>query len=92
MEQSAGVSMYSIKEHIYEISLNGVNRRAVFLHCWLWIHHHDAIPISDAAGNYTPCNLLIGSSDCHLLQIFEGLNYVIHISGLTYAVFTLNWT
>ena len=43
-------------------------------------------------GNYTPCNLLIASSDCHLLQIFEGLNYVIHISGLTYAVFTLNWT
>ena len=64
----------------------GVNRRAVFLHSWLWIHHH-AIPISDAAGNYTPCNLLIGSSDCHLLQIFEGLNYVIHIFGLTYAVF-----
>jgi hypothetical protein len=90
MEQSAGVSMYSIKEHIYEISLNGVNRRAVFLHSWLWIHHH-AIPISDAAGNYTPCNLLFGSSDCHLLQIFEGLNYVIHIC-LTYAVFTLNWT
>ena len=91
MEQSAGVSMYSIKEHIYEIPLNGVNRGAVFLHSWLWIQHH-AIPISDAAGNYTPCNLLIGSSDCHLLQIFEGLNYVIHISGLTYAVFTLNWT
>ncbi len=49
------------------------------------------VSISDAVGNYTHGNLLIGRRGCHLLQTFEGLNYVVHIESDISLFDHLNW-